>query len=209
MAGGIDCGYPNLFFCLWHVYLWMVLYRLSFGFPLQIYQGWSCLLFGRYSTDCCSVFLSATNFGPVYLLLRWYCVGCYVVFPCVLSLGYCHVTMLTLSVYRISSVSIMSCCYTIVPAPIPVASEAHPGNISLWRFRLNLSSWILTMDIWITVFIQHMQCHRDVHYFAATYMSCRSRLNTFSSGMKDIEGIISRRQSEIAIIILYDKDYGD
>ena len=109
MASGIDCEYMHWFLCLWHVYHSMVFYRLSFGFPLHIYQGLFCLLFGTYSMGCCSVFLLATNFDPVYPIFGWYCIGFYIVFPCVLSLGYCHVTMLTLSVYHISSVSIICC----------------------------------------------------------------------------------------------------
>jgi len=46
----------------------------------------------------------------------------------------------TLPVYCTSSLSILSCSYPMVCASLPVACEAHLGEIRLWKSRLSLCS---------------------------------------------------------------------
>ena len=135
LASGIDCGLLNWFMSLWGYYYWMVFRRLPFGFPPAMYCWPMCMSFGWYSVGLYLVFLPVMDRGAVYLLFGWYSVGCFILFTCLLSFGYGHVDFPTLPVYCISSVSILSYCYPIVCASLPVACEAHPVGIRVWRFR--------------------------------------------------------------------------
>jgi len=81
------------------------------------------------------VLLPVMYLGAVYCMLEWYSIGWGIWFICLLSFGYCNMDFLTLPVYRISSISILSYCYPIVCASLPVACEAHPVEIRVWRFR--------------------------------------------------------------------------
>ena len=95
----------------------------------------------------CLVLLPATNLGAVYLLFEWYSVDSVILFTCLLSFGYRQVDFLTLPVYRISSVSIVSYCFPMVCALLPVACEAHPGEIRVWKSTSSTSSVIYIMEI--------------------------------------------------------------
>ena len=70
--------------------------------------------------------------------------------------------ILSLPVYRISSISIISHCYPMVCASLPVACEAHPVEIRVWRSRSSSSSGIQVMEIWIKVFVQREQSYGDL-----------------------------------------------
>jgi len=142
LVRGTDCGILNGFMCLWGNYYWMVFRGLSFGFPPVMYQGPQFMSFGRYFVGFYLVFLPVIYHGAVYLLFECYSVGGFILFPCLLSFGYRHVDFLTLPVYRISSVSILSYCYPMVCASQPVACEAHPVEIRVWRSRSSSSSGI-------------------------------------------------------------------
>jgi len=108
LDSGIDCGFLNLFFCLWGDYYWMVFRGLSFGFPPVMYQGPLFMSFGRYFVGFYLVFLPVRYLGTVYLSFVWNSVGSLILFNCLLSFGYRQVDFLTLPVYRIASVSILS-----------------------------------------------------------------------------------------------------
>jgi len=98
--------------------IWKVFCGFIFGFPA-----------GHVSWGCLSV---------IWMVLR--CL--FDLFTCLLSFGYRHVEFLALPVYHISSVSISSYCYPMVCASLPVACEAHPVEIRVWRSRSNSSSGI-------------------------------------------------------------------
>jgi hypothetical protein len=129
--------------CLVGYYYWMVFCGLLFGFPPVMYHGPLFMSFGKDFTGFCLVSLPVMYLGlytcyldanplAVYLLLGWYSVGCFIWFNCLLSFGYHHVDFLTLPVYPISSVSILSYCYRMVCASLPVTCEAHPVEIRVW-----------------------------------------------------------------------------
>jgi len=75
------------------------------------------------------VLLPVMYLGAVYWKFEWYSIGWCIWFICLLSFGYCNMDFLTLPVYLISSISILSYCYPIVCASLPVACEAHPVEI--------------------------------------------------------------------------------
>ena len=122
--------------------IWKVFRGFCLVFLPVMYQGPLFMSFGRYFVGFCLVFLPVMYLGAVYLLFGWYSVGCFILFTCLLSFGYRHVDFLTLPVYRISSVSILSYCYPMVCASLPVACEAHPVEIRVWRSRSSSSSGI-------------------------------------------------------------------
>ena len=142
LASDTDCGFSNWFMCLWGYYYLMVFDGLSFGFPPVMYLGPLFMSFGRYFIGFYLVFPPVMYVGAVYLLFGWYYVGCFILFTCLLSFGYRHVDVLTLPVYHISSVSILSDCYPMVCPSLPVACEAHPVEIRVCRSRSRLSSGI-------------------------------------------------------------------
>ena len=121
--------------CLWGYYYWMVFGGPLFGFPPVMYQEPRLMSFGTNFVGFCLVFLPVMYLGAVYLLLGWYSIGCLILFICLLSFGYRHVDFLTLSVYHISSISILSYCYPMVCVSLPVASDTDLVEIGVWRFR--------------------------------------------------------------------------
>jgi len=78
------------------------------------------------------------------------------------AVGYRHVDFRILPVYRISSVSIVSSCYPMVCALLPVTCGAHPVDRGVWRSRSRLSSGIQVMEIWMKVFVQQEHSYGDL-----------------------------------------------
>ena len=125
--------------CLWGNDYGMVFHGISLGVLPVMYQGSLFMSFGRYFVGICLVFLPVMYLGAVYQLFGWYFVGCFVLFTCLLLFVYHQVDFLTLPVYRFSSISILSYCNPIVCALLPVACEAHPVGIRVWRSRYSSS----------------------------------------------------------------------
>ena len=54
--------------------------------------------------------------GAVYLIFEWYSTGWFILFACLLLFGYRDMDFLTLPVYCISPISILSYCYPMACA---------------------------------------------------------------------------------------------
>jgi len=93
------------------------------------------MTYGRYFVGFRLLFQPVTYLGAIYLLFGWYSAGWFVLFTCLVSFGYHHVDFLTVPGYHTSSVSILSYCYSMVHASLPVACEAHLVEMRVWRSR--------------------------------------------------------------------------
>ena len=123
----------------------------------------------------------------IYLLFGWYSAGWFVLFTCLVSFGYHHVDFLTVPGYHTSSVSILSYCYSMVHASLPVACEAHLVEMRVWRSRWSSSSGICVMEIGIKVFVRREQSYGDPSVHLAGFKLWRSESNSLSGGNKVTE----------------------
>jgi len=128
--------------CGWGDYYEMVFRRLSFGFPQVIHQVPLIMSFGRYFMCLCLIFLPVMYLGALCLIFGWYLVCWFILFTCLLWFRYRQVDFHTLPVYHISSVSILSYCYSTVCASLPVACEVYLVVIRVWISRSNSCSGI-------------------------------------------------------------------
>jgi len=138
--------------------IWKVLRGFLFGVPP-----------GHVSRGCLAV---------LWMVFRW--LFCYVYLFIVF--GYCHVAFLTLPVYRISSVSILSYCYPLPCATLPVACEEYPVEMRLPRSRSGLSSRMSVMEIKTKVIFQREHSYRDLCIHLVGIRLWRSRRKFSSSG---------------------------
>jgi hypothetical protein len=90
----------------------------------------------------------------------------------------------------------------MVCASLPVACEAHPVEIRVWRSRSSSSSGIEVMEIWIKVFVQREQSYRDLTVCLAGFRLWRSGLKSSSSGNKVME-------IWIKVFVQREPSYGD
>lgn len=82
-------------------FIWFSAAHLSRAAVYVIWKVFCQFLFG---------FVMFMYVRAVHLLLGWYSVGCFDSFTCLLSLGYHQMDLLTLPVYDISSIPIVSYC---------------------------------------------------------------------------------------------------
>jgi hypothetical protein len=111
--------------CLWGYCYSIVFRRLSFGFHPIIDKGLLLMSYCCYIAGFCLVFLPFMYVGAVYLSFGWYSIGSFILLTCVLQFGYCQADFITLHVYRISSVPILSYCYPMACVSLPGTCEAH------------------------------------------------------------------------------------
>jgi hypothetical protein len=119
--------------------------------------------------------------GAVYLSFRWYSVRCFILFTCLLFFGYCHVDFLTLHIYCITSDSILSFCDPMACALLLGACENRLVEILVWRSRSSSSGRSWVMELWINVFVQRKQTHRDQNVHLAGFKLSRSGSSSSSS----------------------------